>query len=209
MTQPLFIVLDGIDGCGKTTQGKRLKAHLGLAGHETAYFEDPGGTPAATRIREILFDKDCPLSPKEQLLLYTAARNSLATAIKDRLNKGQHVVCSRWLSSTLAYQGFMGGLGADLCRSLHHQLRIPDPDLYLLMDVDPAVGHARKHGAGERFESKDLGWKTRLNYEFGTMAEILELHSGVVAEVVNANGTEDEVFDRILTKARVVFPGLV
>lgn len=212
MTPPLFIVLDGIDGCGKTTQGKRLKSHFIAAGHAAAYFEDPGSTPAATRIREILLDKDCPLSPKEQLLLYTAARSSLSSAIRDSLDRGEHVICSRWLSSTVAYQGYMEGLGPDTCVLLHRELQIRNPDLYLLMTVDPATGHARKHGADERFESRSLAWKTGLNALYGSnrLAHYLATsHTGVrriPTAVVDANGTEDEVFQRVLAAVGPYLP---
>ena len=111
--QSKFIVLDGPDGCGKSTQAKMLADWISKEGIETLSFRDPGTTVIGEAIRRILLDPvNKEMDARTELSLYMAARAQLwAQKIKPALKKGKCVLLDRWLSSTCAYQGYAGGVG--------------------------------------------------------------------------------------------------
>lgn len=118
----MIIVLDGIDGCGKTTLAERLTGALMGRGHRALSLRDPGHTDAGERIRAIVKDKRVPLQPTAQMLLFTAARVQLTEeVIKPALNDGQIVVLSRWWFSTFVYQSVQG-VNGDLIIELNKRL---------------------------------------------------------------------------------------
>ena len=110
-----FIVLDGPDGCGKSTQTLMLYDWLKAEGVEVVTFRDPGGTAVGEKIREILLNPEhVEMSVRTELLLYMASRAQLwAEKIKPALEADKCVVLDRWVTSTCAYQGFAGGYGAE------------------------------------------------------------------------------------------------
>ena len=141
-----FITFEGIEGCGKTTQIKRLAERLSAAGHRTLLTREPGGCPISDKIRSILLDADNQaMVPLTELLLYAAARaQHVAEVIVPALNAGTIVLCDRFSDATLAYQHAGRGierltidtLNALACQSVR-------PDLTVLMDCDVATGLAR------------------------------------------------------------------
>jgi dTMP kinase len=110
-----FIVLDGPDGCGKSSQARLLMDWLQSQGVPTVGFRDPGATVIGEKIREILLSPAHEaMTTSAEVLLYMAARVQLwAEKIKPALSEGQCVVLDRWLSSTCAYQGYAGGFGVE------------------------------------------------------------------------------------------------
>ncbi len=141
-----FITFEGIDGSGKTTQmrllGKRLRAR-GCDVYETV---EPGGTAVGQQIRRILLDStNQDLRPTAELLLYFASRaQNLEQCIVPALRAGRVVLCDRFTDSTLAYQGYARGLGAETVLALDRiACRGLSPDLTLLIDVDVDTGLAR------------------------------------------------------------------
>jgi dTMP kinase len=154
-----FITLEGPDGSGKTAQAEQLRAAVAATGREVLLVREPGGTPAGERIRAILMDRhesSVRLTQRADALLFMAARAQLVeTVILPALERGVVVLSDRYLDSTLAYQGFGGGLGVDDLLPVGHfatgGLR---PDLTLLFDVPVEVGLARKSDAEmTRFEA--------------------------------------------------------
>jgi len=156
----IFITFEGGEGAGKSTQIELLLEHLQGRGLDVVSLRDPGGTAISEKIRDILKDKENALmTPKTEVLLYLAARNQMVESlIMPHLDAGKIVLCDRFSDSTLAYQGYAGGVDEnleELCRFAESGIR---PDITFLLRINPELGLARKTGQGEldRLELKGL-----------------------------------------------------
>jgi dTMP kinase len=152
-----FIVLEGADGSGKSTQAKRLAGTLAAAGREVLHLRDPGSTRLAEAVRAILLDRaQGPIDVAAEACLYFAARAQLAAeVIEPALARGAIVLCERWTLSTEIYQGVAGGMGTDRVRRLE-RLVVPRarPDLVIVLDVRAGEGLARIGRDLDRMEAK-------------------------------------------------------
>jgi dTMP kinase len=146
-----FVTFEGGEGSGKSTQLARLAARLRERGLDPLVTREPGGTPLAEGIRELLLDPARRPAPMAEALLMEAARADLVThVIRPALEAGRVVLCDRYDDSTLAYQGAGRGLDQRMLRSLNLAATSGlKPDVTLLFDVDPALGLARRAGATE------------------------------------------------------------
>jgi dTMP kinase len=166
-----FISFEGIDGSGKSTQARRLAAYLEGQGQSVVLTREPGGSPGAEDIRALVLEGDADRwSPETELLLFTAARRDhLERTIQPALDAGQIVICDRFADSTRMYQGLRrDGLRARVDQ-LHDLMIGREPDLTVLIDMDPEVGLSRalsRNGGEERFESfgNDLQAKMRAGF---------------------------------------------
>ena len=146
-----FITLEGVEGCGKTTQMSMLRDRLEADGHRVLLTREPGGTPIAEAVRDILLDPaNTALSPVAELLLYEAARaQHVAERIKPALDNGIIVICDRFADSTTAYQGAGRVLPLDTVLALH---RVATgtvwPDLTIVLDIPAEAGLKRAAAAG-------------------------------------------------------------
>jgi thymidylate kinase len=172
-----FITLEGGEGAGKTTQVKRLAARLGAQGLEIVTTREPGGSPGAESIRDLVLngaaDRWSPVT--ETLLMYAARRDHIERVIRPALDRGAWVICDRFADSTRAYQGAAGGTDPALISALEaHILEDVRPHLTLVFDLPPEVGLERAHarvGGEMRFESKGMAFHTRLREGFRAIAE--------------------------------------
>jgi dTMP kinase len=148
----VFITFEGIDRSGKTTQARMLADALG---EDALLVREPGGTPSAERIRELVKDPAVELSPVTETLLFGAARAELvATVIRPALAKGKVVICDRYIDSTVAYQGGARGLGIDKVEELNEWITNGlSADLTFLLDVAPVEARARP-GDTDRLEAE-------------------------------------------------------
>jgi dTMP kinase len=192
-TRPRFIVLDGIDGCGKSTQAARLVALLRARGRQVQHVREPGSTAAGERVRQLLLDPAVVLAPASEALLFCAARRQmLDEVIRPALAGGQDVVCERFHSSTFAYQGVAGGLDEQaLVALLLGWAGDPAPDRYVLLDLDPELAGLRR-GAHDRFEARGLEFQRRVAEGFRRWKARVPN-----AVLVPAAGTIDEVAARV------------
>jgi dTMP kinase len=147
-----FIVLEGGDACGKSTQVARLVERL-RAAHEVVQTFEPGATDAGRRIRALVLDGDEPLAPGAEALLMAADRaQHVAEVVRPALARGAWVVSDRYVPSSLAYQGAARGLGVEAIEQLSEWatdgLR---PDLVVVLDIPDEVAAARRSG-GDRME---------------------------------------------------------
>lgn len=168
MTPGRFIVFEGIDGCGKSTQSRLLADRLGVEPTR-----EPGGTSLGTSLRALLLDGD-HVEPRAEALLMAADRaQHVGTVIEPALASGQWVVCDRYVASTFAYQGFGRGLDlGDLELLVAWATAGLVPDLTVLIDLDPAEA-ARRRGGQEpdRFEAAGLEFSTRVAEGYRHLAE--------------------------------------
>lgn len=172
MTRGRFISFEGGEGVGKSTQIQRLVARVKAAGRAVVATREPGGSPGAESIRDLVLrgaaDRWSPIT--ETLLMYAARRDHIERVIKPALARGDWVICDRFADSTRAYQGGAGGVDEALIGALEtHVVADTSPDLTLIFDLDPAIGLARaseRAGVEMRFESKGLAFHTRLRAAF-------------------------------------------
>lgn len=168
-----FIVLDGPDGCGKSTQTRLLTEWLAAQGVSVASFRDPGTTVIGEKIREILLSPahDAMTTPTE-VLLYMAARAQLWTEeIAPALQQGRCVLLDRWLSSTCAYQGYAGRFGIDQVVAVAGQsLERVWPDLTIILDVDLKTAASRLDRELDRMERKGDSYHARVRDGFLELA---------------------------------------
>jgi len=170
-----FLVLDGIDGCGKSTQARLLAEALTDArGVPALHLREPGSTKVGERIREILLSREHELDPGVELLLFAAARRqTLRELVQPALAAGRDVVCERFHASTFAYQAFAGGLPEDDVLSvLLRWADEPRPDALILLDVDPAAAARRRAGPEDRIEAKGIEFQRRVAEGFRRFARL-------------------------------------
>jgi dTMP kinase len=172
-----FITIEGPEGAGKTSQAERLVDRLAASGVDVRLVREPGSTPLGEAVRALLLHRGDGLGdrhPRVDALLFNAARAQLvADVIRPALDAGTWVVCTRFADSTVAYQGFGGGLPVDELREIERfatgGLR---PDLTILLDVPVEVGLRRKtDDERTRFEDLDLDFHRRVRDGFRSLAE--------------------------------------
>lgn len=175
-----FIVFEGIDGSGKTTQAKAIAEWLPTSGllpegKKVVLTREPGGTEIGQNIREMVLHGKAHLDPLTELLLFAADRaQHVATVIKPALERGDWVVCDRFTGSTMAYQG--GGRGLDWSTvyqinrfSSHFSgsdfTKGVTPDLILLLDIEPKLAASRR-SSGDRLENEKIEFTERVRKEY-------------------------------------------
>jgi len=160
-----FVVLDGPDGGGKTTQALRLVRRLQASGRDVLHVRDPGSTVVGERIRDVLLDPTLgDVVPMCEMLLYQAARAQLARGtIGPALDAGRDVVCERWHFATTAYQAFGGGVAREAV-ALTSDLATGgvEPDAALLLDVDSEVAAGRMDRPKDRIEARAASYRERV-----------------------------------------------
>ncbi|WP_299546117.1 dTMP kinase [uncultured Tateyamaria sp.] len=166
-----FITFEGIDGSGKSTQARMLADRLRDEGHDVVLTREPGGSPGAEEIRALVLQGDPDRwSAETELLLFTAARRDhMERLIQPAIDAGQIVICDRFADSTRMYQGLSRGDLRSKVDVLHDLMIAREPDLTILIDMDPAQGLARakgRQGVEERFEDfgADLQKKMRAGF---------------------------------------------
>ena len=177
MTAGRFVTLEGIEGAGKSTIAKYVAEWLAGQGIAVRLTREPGGTPLAERVRQIVLERgEEPLSAvTETLLMFAARALHVESVIAPALREGQWVICDRFTDATRAYQG--SGRGVDtgvidtLARAVHPQLR---PHCTLLLDLPVATGlaRARERGGGgrDRFEAETVAFFERVRAGYLALA---------------------------------------
>jgi len=169
-----FIVLDGPDGCGKTTQTELLADWLKEQGVEVVTFREPGGTAIGEKIRQILLNPNhIAMDTATEVMLYMAARVQLwAEKIAPALKENKCIILDRWLSSTCAYQGYAGGFGMEkVIKIAEDCLERPWPDLTIILDIDLETASARLNRDLDRMEAKGDGYHQKVRESFLKLAQ--------------------------------------
>ena len=192
-----FIVLDGPDGCGKSTQMSRMKAFCLRFGIEMEHVREPGGTTIGEQIREILLDSaNDRMVVRTEMLLYMASRSQLiAERIRPALDANRFVLADRFISSTLAYQGTGGGLSPEEIMSVGDVTTAATrPDLVVILDVDTEIASTRISGELDRMERKGRAFHERVRAGYLDQIERDPEHH----LRIDAGQSPDEVFSDLL-----------
>lgn len=182
----MFITFEGVDGSGKSTQARLLAERLRADGREVVDTREPGGTTIGERIRDLLLGSD-RVAPWAEAMLFSAARAQLVDeVIRPALARGAHVVCDRYLDSSLAYQGLARGLGLE--RVLEVNLAVTGsllPDRTFLLLVPGEVASQRRGRSPDRMEREGDEFAAQVDHAYREIAEVFP------ERVVVLDGTEE------------------
>lgn len=204
----MFITLEGPEGSGKTTAVEAAVNKLIEMGYEIVRTREPGGTPIAEQIRNVILDKgNTAMDGRTEALLYAASRRQhLAEKVWPALKEGKIVICDRYLDSSLAYQGGARGLGIDEVLNINlFATENTWPDLTLLFDLDPEVGLARISSNPDRevnrLDVEKLDFHKKVRNSFLLLAErypdrYVIIDASQPREVV-AKATLDAILNRL------------
>jgi len=204
-----FITFEGGEGAGKSTQVKRLAARLAADGREVVTTREPGGSPGAESIRDIVLrgDADRWSPTTETLLMYAARRDHIERVIRPALARGAWVICDRFADSTRAYQGAAGGVDPAFITALEtYILEDTRPDLTLVFDLPADVGLDRAHaraGAEMRFESKGMAFHERLRAGFQAIAAAEPDRCTLIDAAATMDGVEAAVWSAVQARLAV------
>lgn len=203
MSRGRFITLEGGEGAGKSTQAERLALALRQAGRTVVTTREPGGTPLAEELRRLLLEAGSgDRSALVEVLLHMTARlDHWQRVIDPALERGDWVVCDRFVDSTVAYQGYGLGLDPERIRALHRAiLGAVAPDLTLVLDLPVDIGLARAaaRGGPDRYEAMGQAFHERLRAGFRAIAAA---EPGRCV-VIDASADADTVHGRILAIVR-------
>ena len=204
----LFITFEGIEGCGKSTQVKRLAGRLEGCGIPLLATLEPGGTPIGQLIRRILLDaRNKHLAPLAELMLYAADRaQHVEEVIKPALDQGKWVICDRFFDATVAYQGSARGLDMKLIRFLNEKItRDVRPDMTFLLDCPVEVGleRALKRGSRgsqkgqDRFEKEKLAFHVEVRRAYLDLARKSRKRFVVIDGASGRDEVEESIFRHI------------
>ena len=200
-----FISFEGIDGCGKSTQAKILSEELISCGHKILLTREPGGSDGAEEIRNLLLTGNTDRwSAETEILLFTAARRDhLERTILPALENGLAVICDRFSDSTRVYQGVTRGDLRDLVDQLDSAMIPRQPDITVLIDLDPNISLARaieRSNNEARFE--DFGVEMQIKLRKGFLSLAHEFPNRFM--VIDGNRTEVEVAKNISKRLREI-----
>jgi dTMP kinase len=197
----MFITLEGIEGCGKTTQINHLSTFFENRGQPCVVTREPGGTAIGKEIRSILLNpSNKDMVPRAELLLYMADRaQHIAALVKPRLAENSVVLCDRYFDATVVYQGFARGLDTRFIYELH-RLVLEDfkPDITILLDLSPRIGLARawkqldngtRSGTESRFEEETLSFHEKVRAGYLELARLEPERF----RTIDASGDENQV----------------
>lgn len=185
MPRGKYIVIEGGDGTGKTTQADILQAYLESKGVNVIHLKEPGGTPVAEAIRSVIVDGTLDRTPMTNILLFTANRHELWHArIKPELEKGTWVICTRNYWSTLAYQGYGEGMSESVITAItatFTEQAYMNPDYGIILSLDDIAvskGRISERGALDKpdtFESRDDDFQQRIHNGYLAIAQTYHL----------------------------------
>ena len=203
----LFLTCEGIDGAGKSAQARMLAEHLRGLGHDVVLTREPGGSAGAEEIRSLVLAGDPDRwSAETEILLFTAARRDhLERTIRPALAEGKVVICDRFADSTRMYQGLSRGDLRGLVDQLHDLMIGREPDMTVLIDMDPETGLSRakgRQGTEERFEDFGLDLQQQMRAGFLALADEYSDRFRVVDGNRDMDSVAQDVTDIVLQALR-------
>ncbi|MFL2747621.1 MAG: dTMP kinase [Gammaproteobacteria bacterium] len=193
----MFISFEGIEGSGKSSLIKNLKNYYKNHALDVFFTKEPGGTELGEKIREILLDPTSEIDPSSELLLLMADRvHHVKNKINPNLNENKIVFCDRYIDSTIAYQGGGRDLDDKDIEGMIKMLKLPIPDLTILLDVPVETGlkRAKERSELDRFEKEDIDFHKKIRQSY------LNLQKKYPDRIIifNASINENDVFEEVL-----------
>jgi dTMP kinase len=194
----MFVTVEGVDWSGKSTQAKLLVDWLRGQGRTVVTTREPGGTPLAEGVRQLVLHGS-DMAPWAEAALYAASRaDNAARVIRPALERGEDVVCDRYLDSSVAYQGIARALGAEAVRDLSllvTERLLPDQTFLVLLDVDQAFARSGDHH--DRIEREGVDFMRRVDEAYRTLAELEPERIVAVDGTRSAEEIAEEVRERV------------
>lgn len=199
----IFITFEGCEGVGKSRQTEMLKEYLDARGVKYYFTREPGGTPVSEKIRELILDKNnSEMTDECEALLYAAARAQLLKqVVMPRLEKGELVLCDRFVDSSLAYQGYARGLGADFVKSINaFAFNGCMPDYTVFLKLPPEMAFKRKGGVdgNDRLELSGSDFHERVYRGYLKLVE--EYPKRFI--VIDASGSKEQTHEKIIAELK-------
>lgn len=204
MAKGYFITFEGPDGSGKSTQIGLLKEYFTSKGFNVVETREPGGTRIGEKIRNIILDKqNTEMSPVTEALLYAASRaQHVHEVIEPGINSGKVVICTRYVDSSLVYQGIARGLGKDAVLAINNiAIQGVMPDLTLLFDMDPEKALNRKINGNnaDRLELEDIEFHKKVYNGYREIAS----HNKRI-KIIDASGSVEEIHECIIDAVKEI-----
>ncbi len=195
-----FITFEGIDGCGKSTQAKLLLENLRNLGIDVFWTKEPGGTELGKMVREILLKFNGDIDTLTEFLLFASDRSYHVKEIIRELSKGKVVISERFKDSSIAYQGYGGGLSINFIERIHREITILEPDLTILLDISPLTSIKRVKNP-DRIEKKGIDYLDRVRNGYLILSKIYKNRYMIFDGEKEKSELAKEIFD--LVKNRI------
>ena len=200
-----FIVFEGCEGVGKSTQLRLLKEYLEQTGQETVFTREPGGTPLAEKIRELILT--CDMNAECEAALFAAARcDHIDNLILPALNAGKLVICDRYIDSSVAYQGYGRGLGYDKVRDINfYAVQNCLPDAVVFIDMNPLESWRRQKGKiveNDRMEREKDEFHLKVYQGFKEIEKRQNNFLSIIPEV-DKSATSAKIIDALKSKGLI------
>ena len=194
-----FVTFEGCEGSGKSTQIKLLSQRLTELGVDFIVTREPGGSDVAEQIRKIILDgKNTAMCSECEALLYAASRvQHLCQTVEPALSAGKLVLCDRFVDSSLAYQGYARGLGAEYIEEINSiALHKYTPDLTIFLNITPEAAFLRKKGAdkGDRMEQQGIEFHRKVYQGY---TELLQKHPRICP--IECDGSMEETAEKVFS----------
>lgn len=204
MSKGIFISLEGSDGAGKSTQIANVKQFFVDRGITPLMTREPGGTSISEKLREILLDKNnSEMAPVTEMMIYAASRAQLvAEEIKPALERGEVIICDRFIDSSIAYQGYGRGLGDMVEKVNSYAIDGILPDITIFLDLDPAIGRERistRAGAStpDRLEQEKMDFHYRVYNGYKTVAAANPERVALIDANRSIEEIKADIYDRL------------
>lgn len=211
----LFITFEGSEGCGKSTQIRRMADRLRALGREVVTLREPGGTPIGESIRNLLQydEKAAAMTPEAELLLFAASRAQLVReVIRPTLERGAIVLCDRFLDSTTVYQGVARALSRhDVAAINEFAIGVTVPDLTLLLDLDATEGRRRaavRKGPVDRMEQEGEEFYEAVRHGYLELAQGHPTRFAIIDASVSEGDVEESIVIVLKERFEEAFHGL-
>ncbi len=194
----LFITFEGVDGCGKSTQLKFMAEYLKNLGYKVRTTREPGGCKIAEKIRDVLLDEqNTDICAATEAMLYASARvQHVLEVIKPALDRGEVVLCDRFIDSSLAYQAYGRGLGVDLVMNINsYAMELCMPDITFFLDYPPELAFARMNEKKQHDRLEQAG-KEFFMQVYASFKDIAQKFSHRIV-TVDVSGTKFETRDKL------------
>lgn len=205
----MFITLEGPEGSGKTSAAKKIVIELDRLGYQVLFTREPGGTPIAEQIRNVILDKaNTKLDARAEALLYAASRRQhLIEKVLPALKEGKIVICDRYIDSSLAYQGGARGLGIEEVLNINlFATENKFPDLTLLFDLDPEIGLERinlnKNREVNRLDLEKLDFHKKVRKTFLELSKIYQDRYVVIDASQDEGHVSHDAIEAILKRLK-------